>query len=141
MANEKYSKIKHFFYLLPCTFFYGARQKSKYNYINIKTSRSISLTFVSNFRSFDSHLFIFIAFCMLSNKLNRTSCGIYLSFKSRHLELFCKVIIQLSSTGIYLGLWSRDPPCNFPEQLFFLQSCAWLLPIILLISTIKKLGR
>ena len=59
---------------------------------------------------------------------NIISCGICVSFKSRHVELFCKIIIQLFSTGIFLALWSRGPPCNFTEQLFFLHEC--LLPII-----------
>ena len=117
MANEKYSKNKHFIKLLPSFFFYGAKQKSKYNYINIKTTRPISLTFVPNFLSFYSREFIFIVFCILSNKLNSISCGICLSFKSRHLELFYEIIIQLSSTGIYLG--SRGLPYNLTEQSFF----------------------
>ena len=46
--------------------------------------------------------------------------------KSRYLELFCKIVIQLFSTGIFLGLMSRGPPCNFTEQLFF--SAPWKLP-------------
>ena len=85
--------------------------------------------------SFASHVFIFV-FCISSNKLNSISCGICL-FKSRHLQLFCKIVIQLFFTGIYLRLWSRGPPYNFTEQLF---SCTavhgyhWLsyhyLPII-----------
>ena len=131
-ANEKYSKNKNFYLTstICCLLFYCAKQKSKYNYINIKTTRPISLTFVSNFLSFDSCVFIFIMFCISSNKLNSILCGIYLSFKSGHLELFCKIIIQLSFTGIYLGLWSKGSPCNFTEQLFFFHSCAWLLTII-----------
>ena len=116
--------------LLPSTYFYGARQQRKHNYINIKTTHPISLTFISNFLSFGSHVFVFFVFCISSNKLNSITCGICLSFKSRHLELFCKTIIQLFSTGIFLGLWSRGSPCNFTEQLFFLHSCEWLLPII-----------
>ena len=80
--------------------------------------------------SFNSGVFIFFVFCISSNKMNSISCGIFLSFKSRHLELFCKIIIQLSSTGIFLGLWSRGPPCNFTEQLFVLFSFEWLLPMI-----------
>ena len=111
-------------------FYYGARQKSKYNYIHIKTTHPVSLTFFSNFLSFDSRVFIFPVFYISSNKLNSISCGICLSFKSRHLELFCKIIIPLSSTGIFLELWSRGQPCNFTEQLFFLHSCEWLLLII-----------
>ena len=104
-------------------FFYSARQNSKYTYINIKTTHPIALTSFSNFLSFNSHVFIFFVFCILSSKLNSISCGICLSFKSRHLELLCNIIIQLSSTGIFLGLWSRVPLCNFTEQLFFLRSC------------------
>ena len=134
IVNEKYSKNKHFIELLPSTFFYGAIQKNKYNYINIKTTRPISLTFVSI--SFLSILVCsFLLFCILSNKLNSISCGIWLSFKSTHLELFCKINIQVSSKGygqecFLPRVWSRGPPCNFTEQLFFLHSCAWLLPII-----------
>ena len=147
----------------------------------------ISLTFLSNFLSSDSRVFIFFLFCISSNnrsnyrrcsvknsvlrnfakftgkhlcqilffnkivwnfKISKNtfytehlqtiasvanwtiSCGIYLSFKSRHLKLFCKIIIRLFSTGIFLGLWSRGPPCSFTEQSFFLHSYEWLLPII-----------
>ena len=75
------------------TFFYSARQKSKYNYINIQTTHLISVTFFSNFLSFDSRVFIFFVFCILSNKLNSIFCHICLSYKSRHLELSCKIII------------------------------------------------
>ena len=131
----------------------------------IKATHPISLTFFSNFLSFDSRVFIFFVFCILSNnrsshrkcsvkkvfleisqnsqentcvsglqlllkketlaqvlscefceiskntfliehlgttdsleKLNSISCGICLLFKSRHLGLFCKAIIQLFST-------------------------------------------
>ena len=122
-------------------FYYDARQKSKYNYINIKTTRPVSLTFFSNFLSFYSRVLIFFVFSISSSKLNSISCDIFLLFKRRHLELFCKTIIQLSSIGIFLGLWSRGPPCNFTEQLCFLRSCEWLLLIILLISAIKILDR
>ena len=34
------------------------------------------------------------------NKLNNMSCGICLLFKSRHIEVFCKIMFQLFSTGI-----------------------------------------
>ena len=111
-------------------FTFGARQKSKYNYINIKTTRPDSHAFVCNFLSFDSRVFIFIVVSILCNKLNSVSSGICLSFKSRHWELFCKIIIQLSSTGIYQGLWLRGAPCSFTEHLFFFYSSAWLLSII-----------
>ena len=89
--------------------------------------------FFPNFLSFDSRVFIFFVFCIssdISNKLSSISYGICLSFKSRHLELFYKIIIQLFSTSIFLGLRSRSPPWNFTEQLFFFRSCEWLLPII-----------
>ena len=122
ITNEKYCKNKHFIWLLPSTFFYSARQKSKNNYINIKIK--IYLTFVSNLLCFGSRVFIFIVFWISSNKLSSISRGICWSFKSRHLKLFCKIIIQLFSPGIFLGLWSRGPPHNFTEQLFFLHSCA-----------------
>ena len=53
------------------------------------------------------------------NKLNNISYGTCFPSKSRHSELFCNIIHQLFSTGIFLGLWSRGPPYNFTEQLFF----------------------
>ena len=98
-----------------------------------QTIHPISLIFFSNFLSFDFHVFIFFVFCISSsnsNKLNSISCGICLSFKSRHLVVFCKIIIQLFPTGIFVGLWLRGPPCNFTEELLFLHSCKWQLPII-----------
>ena len=104
-------------------------QKSGYNYINIKTIHAFSLHFFSSFLFFNSRVFIFFMSCISTSKLNSISCRICLSFKSKHLGWFCKAIIQLSSTGIFLGLWSRSSPCNFREQLFFLRSCEWLLPI------------
>ena len=75
------------------------------------------------------------------NKLNSISCGIYLSFRSRHLELFCKIIIQVFFTGIFLGLWSRGPSCNFTEQLFFLAQLWMAASNHLNKSAIKKLDR
>ena len=72
-----------------------------------------------------------LCFVFRLTKQNSISCCICLSLKTRHLELFYKIIIQLFSIGIFLGLWSRGPPCNFTEQLFFLHSCAWLLSNIL----------
>ena len=62
---------------------------------------------------FDSRVFNFFVFFISPNKLNCISRGICLSF-----------------TGIFLGLWLRGSPCNFTEQLFFLHSYEWLLPII-----------
>ena len=112
---------------------YGAQQKSKYNHVNIKKNSPYFSYFFSNFLSFDSRVFIFFMFCISSNKLNIISCGICLSFKSRHLELLFRIIVhitQLSSIGIFLGLWSRGLPCNFTEQLFFFHNCEWLLLII-----------
>ena len=95
--------------------------------LNIKKLILFLLLFFSNFLSFDSRVFIFFVFCVSSTiSQNSISCGICLSFKTRHLELFCKIIIQLFSTGIFLGLWSRGSPCNFTEQLLFLHSCEWL---------------
>ena len=114
-----------FYYYLPAVEKYLEKRL-----ININTIHPIALTSFSNFFSFNSRVFIFFVFCISSNKLSSISCGICLSFKSSHLELFCKIIIKLSSTGIFLGLWSRSSPCNFTEQLFFLRSFEWLLPII-----------
>ena len=122
------------FFRSTCPFFKNINvQKSKQNYMNIKTTSPIFLTFFFNFLFFYSRVFIFFVFCISSSnckKLNSISCGICLSFKSKHLEVFCKIFIELFSTGIFLGLWSRGSPCNFTEQLFFLHSCEWLLPII-----------
>ena len=128
MKSIPKSNISFNFYHLPTSTV--LEKKSKYNYINIKTTDPISLTFFPNFLSFDSRVFIFFVYCVSSNKLKIISCGICLTFKSRHLELFCKIVIQLSSTSIFLGSWSRSPPCIFTEALFFLHSCEWLLPII-----------
>ena len=124
--------------------------KFKSKYVNIKTIHPIFLTFFSYFLSLDSRIFIFSVYG--------------LSFKSRHLELFCKTAVWQNitkivlffyvkldlfsvqfikyeqftnllkmkcSTGIFLGLWTKGPTCNFTEQLFFLQNCEWLLPIII----------
>ena len=96
-ANEKYSKNKDFIYLLPSTFFYGVRWKSKYNYINIKTTHPISFTF--------SQIPFFQFSCV---------------------HLFCVLYFvnwTVYSTGIFVGLSSWGPPCNFAEWLFFLHSC------------------
>ena len=87
---------------------------------NIKTTHPIALTSFSNFLSFNSRVFIFFVFCISTEQY---LVWHLLIIKSRNVELFCKIIIQLSSTGIFLGLWSRGPPCNFTEQLFFLHSC------------------
>ena len=152
---------------------------SRKNYINIKTTYPISLTFFSSFLSSDFRVFIFCVFCISSNKrsshrkcsvkkgalrnfakftwkhpcqslflimlqaytffiehlrttasvTNGISSGICLPFKSRHVELFCKIVIQLFSTGIFLGFLSRGSPCNFTEQLVFLHRFECLLPI------------
>ena len=102
--------------------------------LNIKGNTTIQilkqLTLFLLLFFFKFPFFRVFVFCISSNKLNSISCEISLSFKSCHLELFCKIIIQLSSTGIFLGLWSRGLPCNFTEELFFLYNCEWLLPII-----------
>ena len=41
--------------------------------------------------------------CISSNKVSSVSCGIGLSFKSRHLELFCNIVIQLSPPRVFYG--------------------------------------
>ena len=76
--------------------------------------KQLTLLLFLLFQIFSSRVFIFLVFCNLPNKPNSASSGICLFFKSRHLELFykIKIIIQLSSTGIFLGLWSRGPPCT-----------------------------
>ena len=91
--GRKYMKVPDY------TFFYDSRHKSKYNYINVK-QHTLFLLIFSKFPL--SRFFILST----SNNLYSISFCICLSFKSRHLELFCKINIQLSSTGIFLGLWS-----------------------------------
>ena len=131
VIHSKWKVFRKQTFHLTSTCFYGARQKSKDNYINIKTNHPISLIFFFNFFFLLIHVCsTFLCFCISSNRLNCISCGICLSIKSRHLESFCKIVFQLSSRGVFLGLWSRGPHCNFTEQLFFLHSCEWLLPII-----------
>ena len=85
--------------------FFHLSSSTAFNYISIKTTHS--LTFFSNVLSFDSRVFNFFVFCILSNKLDNILCGICVSFKSRNLKFIFKTIIQVSSTGIFLGLWSR----------------------------------
>ena len=107
-------------FLLPFT---GCRKCLEKCLINIKTSHPNALTSFSFFVSFNSCVFISFVFCISPNKMNSILCDVCLSFKGSHLELFCKIIIQLFSTCIFLGLWSRGPPCNFIELIF---SCASL---------------
>ena len=74
-------------------------------HINITTTHPISVTFFSNFLSFDCRVFIIFVFCISSNncnKLNSISRGICVSFKSSYLELFCKIIIY------YLAILQRN---------------------------------
>ena len=112
-------------------FYYDARQKSKYNHINIKTTHPVSLTFFSSFLSFDSHVFIFFVFSILSSKLNSISCGICLSFKSRHLELFCILNYYSGILHRYLSrVMVKRFTLQFYRTTFFLSSCEWLLLII-----------
>ena len=70
------------------------------------------------FRFFCVQCILCSMFCISSDNLNSISCGICLSVKSRHLKLFSKMIIELSSIGIFLGLWLTAPPCNFTKELF-----------------------
>ena len=84
--------------------FFSTVLDRKANYVNIETTHSIDLTSFFNFLSFNFRVFMSFVFCISSNKRNSISCGICLSFKSRHLELFCKIIVHLSSTGIVLAL-------------------------------------
>ena len=94
-ANEKYSKNKDFIYLLPSTFFYGVRRKSKYNYINIKTTHPISFSFFSN-SSLSILLcssFLCFVFRQLNSLLHRYFCRI--KFMRSTLQL-CGMIIFLA---------------------------------------------
>ena len=96
--------------LPPSTYFYGAREKSKYQNNSVTI---FSLPFS------DSGVFNFFMFCISSIKLNCISCDICLSFKSRHLELFCKIIIQLSSTGIFLEVIIKSSTLQLYWKTFF----------------------
>lgn len=100
--------------------------KSKFEY----QTQSLNSYFFRNFLSFDPRLFIFFVFCISNQKLNSMSGYTCLSFTSRHLELLCKNVIQLSYKRIILDLWLKVPSCNFTEQIIFLYSCEWTVPII-----------
>ena len=123
MANEKYSRNKHFILLRVSINFCGTRQKSKHKYIKTNILKQLTLFLLLSLQISSLSVFVFstFSFFIFSNncsKLNSISCDICWSFKSSHLELFCKITIQLFSTGILLGLWSRSPPCNFTENYF-----------------------
>ena len=123
------TNISFNFYHLPTSTVFDRNTNTT---IRLKQLTLFLLLFFSNFLPFNPRVFIFFVFCISSNncnKLNSISCGICLSFKSRHLELFCQIIIHLSSTGIFLGLRSKGPP-YFTEHVFFLHSCKWLLRIV-----------
>ena len=84
IANEKYSKNKHFtstiYLLLRCS-------TEKPTQLNIKTTHPIPLTFFSNFLSFDSHLFIYFVFCISSDNIStHRRCSV----KKRVLRNFAK---------------------------------------------------
>ena len=100
-----------------CTFFCGSRQKSKYNYFNIKTAHPVSATFFSNCLSFD-------CFCSVFHVTNWTESRVafFFSFKSRHLKLYCK-IIQLSLFKYFSRVMVKRSILQLIEQLFFLHSC------------------
>ena len=81
------AKTNILFNLHHLPFFCGDRQKSNYNYISIKTTNPIFQ--ISSF-------FVF-------RQLNSLSCGICLSFKSRHLELFCQLLFSYPLQVFFQG--------------------------------------
>ena len=94
---------KQTFHLTSTIYLLRCLTEKQIQLINIKTTHPISLTFFSNFPSCDSCVFIFIVFCISSIKVNRISCGIFYHSKVS----IQRIIIQLSSSGIFLGLWSK----------------------------------
>ena len=100
------AKTNILFNLYHLPFFCGDRRKSNYNYISIKTTNPIFLTFFSNF----------LFFCISSTE--QFIVWHLFIIQKQAFRVVLSIIIQLSSASIFLGLWSRGPPCNFTEQLF-----------------------
>ena len=98
MKNIPKTRISFNFYHLSSSRVLDRKANTK---INIKTTHPIALTSFSNFLSFNSRVFIFFVFCISTEQY---LVWHLLIIKSRNVELFCKIIIQLSSTGIFLGL-------------------------------------
>ena len=76
----KISFLTFTIFLLRSTFFYGVRQKSKYNYI-----KQLTLFLLLFFQIPFLWILLcssFFVFCILSNKLDSISCDICLSFKA-----------------------------------------------------------
>ena len=104
IANEKYSKNKHFinfYHLLSSTVLEMLKQFPNYSYFCFK---------FPYFRFSFVYLYCVIYFIKQSEQY------LVWQVKSRRLELFCKVIMQISSTGIFLGSLSRGPSRNVTEQ-------------------------
>ena len=100
---------------------------SRKNYINIKTIHSISLT-LSDFLSFDSHVFIFFVFCVSSNnRSNHWRCSVkkgvlrnFAKFIGKHLcksFFFNKVAGLRPATLLKKRLWHRCFLVNFAKFL------------------------
>ena len=105
MKSITKTNISFNFYHLPTSTVFDRNTNTT---IRLKRLTLFLLLFFSNFLPFNPRVFIFIVFCIPSNNCNKLKSilyGICLSVKSRHLELFCKIIIQLFSAGIFLGLW------------------------------------
>ena len=102
-------------------YLYGAREESQNNYINIKTADPISLTFFSNFLSFDSRVLIFFVCCILSTEKYLVS----------HLFVIQKqafrVVLQNYYSAIlhryFLGLWSASNQAEKLKQLGLWSFC------------------
>ena len=75
------------------------------NYVNIRTAHSFSLTFSSNFLSFDSCMLIFVFSFLIKSKIYLVA---FISiFRSRHWELFCPAAVGQDNLK-QLGLWNSN---------------------------------
>ena len=128
---SSYCFVKFSFFLFLRVLFFEGRDKLK----------NILCPFISIFGSRHWEFF-----CKTAVRRDITKIVIFFtkldfvfSYSIRKFTILLKM--KSDSTGIFLGLWSKCPSCNSTKQLFFLHSYEWLLPIIYLISVIKKLGR
>ena len=112
IANEKYSKNKHFinFYHLLSSTVLDRKANSTKEMLKQFPNYSYFCFKFPYFRFSFVYLYCVIYFIKQSEQY------LVWQVKSRHLELFCKVIMQISSTGIFLGSLSRGPSRNVTEQ-------------------------
>ena len=55
--------------------------------------------------------------------------------QSKHLELFCKITIQLSPSCIFLGLWSKVRLATLQKNYFSWISASWMAAVLHLASS------